>query len=246
MEIKNLEDKHKDRLGFVLGAGPSLHHLNPDLIKDHITIAVNSAISKVKADYFISDDWDVANWDYYHNISPTTIRLLYGEKLKSKVNEENTILFKHKIWYDHIKKTYNPEGLILTKDANLPIIGARTSAGSAVHMAYIMGLNPIVLLGCDCCYSGGRRYFWQFPGEKKCKRLDGGSFFSVPNAGSVRGRPMDNHSVDFLKYWEALARQAKSQGIRIIDASNGVLECFEKNTLDGILNEYSYKNSTTE
>ena len=119
-----------------------------------------------------------------------------------------------------------------------PIIGARTSAGSAVHLAYVMGCDPIVLLGCDCCFEGMNRYFWQFEGEEKCYRLNGEKVFSIPNAGVINGKPLDSHSKDFLHYWRAVAEQAKKQGINIISASGGLLDAFPQMTLKEVLEKY--------
>lgn len=239
MELKDLVDKHQGKVGFVVGAAPSLHYVNVESLKPYVNIAVNSAIAKVDfANYFVSDDAEVMIWDYYQNIKPDCIKLLYADKFKNIQPNENTVLFKHKIWFDHIRKTYNPEGLVFTKDANLPLIGARTSVGTAVNLAFLMGLSPIVLLGVDCCYENNCRYFWQHKTEKKCRRLDGGSYFSIPNAGHINGHPVDTHSKDFIQYWNALSIQAKSQNIHIINASGGILDCFERMNLEEVLKKY--------
>ena len=54
MRIKTLQDKHVGQIGFVIGSGPSLHDVDFDLLKDYVTIAVNSAILKSdNYDYFV-------------------------------------------------------------------------------------------------------------------------------------------------------------------------------------------------
>jgi hypothetical protein len=127
----------------------------------------------------------------------------------------------------------------MTKDAEKPIVGARTSMGSAVHFAYIMGCDPIVLLGCDCCYLQGKRYFWQFPNEPRAFRITHEPVFSTPNAGTFDGKQIDTHGRDFIIYWANFAEKAAQVGVNIIDASGGVLTCFKKMTLPEVLKVYA-------
>jgi len=253
MEIKELENKHQDeKIIFIAGSGPSLHFINSflDRIQKHVVIAVNSSIVKLPfANYFLSDDIGASSWSYYRYDAKELkcIKLLYREKLQKKVghfNRGEVCWFNHKWWYSPKDKKYNLDGLVMTKDANAPIIGARTSLASALHFAYIMGgeQTKIVMLGCDCCYMGNRRYFWQFPGEPKVFRVTGEPVFSKPNKGSRKGRPVDSHSLDFIDYWNQLAIQTKKQNIDIIDASAGILEAFPKMSLEDVLEKYGDKN----
>ena len=129
----------------------------------------------------------------------------------------------------------------MTKDAQKPIIGARTSTGTAIHLAYIMGFDPIVLIGNDCCHYQRKRYFWQFPGEKKAYRVDGMPIVFVADRGKMGNKSIDKHSVDFMQYFNALSKQCKKQNINIIDASGefGLLKCFDKMELEDILDDYT-------
>ena len=143
----------------------------------------------------------------------------------------------HKWWYDPRSKSYNPDGLKLTKEADKPIIGARTASGTAVHLAYIMGCDPIILLGCDCCYMHGKRYFWQFPNERTCKRITGERVFCHNNRGSHKG-----YAVDFSFY--GFYRVPGTRLLKpilmpnIIDASPGPLDCFKKIDFEELLETY--------
>jgi hypothetical protein len=243
MELNDLQDLHKGKMAFLVGAGPSLHFQNTELLRDHVTIAVNSGLVKVPfCDYFLSDDWDVSNWSYY-SIDLPKLKckcLLYKKKMESFVDhldKDRVIWYDHKFWYDHRKREYNPDGLIFTKRASDPIIGARSSTGSAVHMAYIMGCDPIVLLGCDSCLTNNKRYYWQFPGERKPFRTDGRRIFTTVKK-KINGKAVDKHGLDFIDYWEAVSKQAKKQNIHIIDVSGGVLECFEKQKYEDVFDLY--------
>ena len=242
ISVEDLIDKHKGSVGFVLGAGPSLHYVQPETLAPYVTIAVNSALSKFQnCDYFLSDDVAVKNWNYFKRILPSCpgISLLYEAKLKDQykhLDPDRVCLFKHKCWYEPSTKKYHEDGLVMTKGE--PIIGARTAAGSAVHFAYLMGCDPIILLGCDCCYEGKKRYYWQFEDEVPCFRLDNEKVFSFPDQGQKNGKFYDFHSRDFMAYWKALAEQAKKQDISIISASGGLLDAFPQMTLDEVLQKY--------
>lgn len=238
--MKNLDfllNKHTE-LGFVIGAGPSLREVDNNTIKKYPKICVNSAISKFpESNYFLSDDWDSMSWNYFQSINQNTVKLLYKEKFKDKDIKGSYYLFNHKFWYNHLTNRYEKDGLELTKDPNLPIIGARTSIGSAIHFAYIMGFNPIVLLGCDCCFEGNKRYFWEYEDQKQCYRIDNKSL-EKRISGKIDGRLVDRHSLDFLKYWEALSKQLEKQKIKVINASDGILKFFERKDLKDIIKEY--------
>ena len=47
MQVSDFKDKHKGEIAFLLGAGPSLHYVDIDLIKDYVCMAVNSALTSV-------------------------------------------------------------------------------------------------------------------------------------------------------------------------------------------------------
>ncbi len=239
MKISDFKNKYKGEIGFILGGGPSLHNIDIDLIKDHVCIAVNSGIVKYPdSDFFISDDVDIKGWNYYSDIikNSNCIKFLYEKKFKNICKElNNFILFSHTWWFSPEDKTYNLDGLKLTK--NEPIIGARLSTASALHILYIMGCDPIILLGNDCQLSKDKhqfRYFWQFPGEKKQYRIKGRKFtHQTQNRGF--------NEKDFKEYWNCFAKVNKNilgKDVDIIDASDSSLNCFPKMTIKEILDKY--------
>lgn len=252
MQLKELIDKHKGKMAFIVCAGPSLHYQNTDLLKDYVTLAVNSAVLKVPfCSYFVSDDEGVARWNYYMEDlrEMNCLCLLYENKLKSLTShlpKERVVFFKHKIWHDIYKKKKYPEGLILTKDE--PIIGARTSTGTAIHLAYIMGCNPIVLVGNDCCFDGIKKYYWQFDGEKKVKSVKRSltNFLHFPT--SILGKNnVDNHCIDFLEYFNALENSIESQksrenlNINLANVSKGAFKLWygvNYNSLEEVIEKY--------
>lgn len=245
MEMKDLQDKHAGKMCFIVGAGPSLRSVNASLLSNYITITVNSGILKVPdCDYFLSDDIGVKHWNYWHDHAKNgkCIKLLYEDKLKAEAGHfdpQKVVFFKHKWWFQPPKSYNLPDGLIMTKDANLPIIGARTSVGSAVHIAYIMGCDPIVLLGCDCCYGPRNiRYFWQFPGETPAHRINGERVFCHANSGKMNNKCVDHHCVEFTQYWARLAKINAGTANIIYASEGGILRCFPVMTLNEVLEKY--------
>lgn len=236
IDIKTIQNKHKDKTCFVVASGPSLHFQDLYFLKDHITIAVNAGIAKIPfANYFLSDDHDVQNWSYWRDVLPNigSILLLYQDKPWRPFSKElldRTIWFKHKTWHDTVVNRYHKDGLVLTKESEKPIIGARNSAASAVHFAYIMGCKTIILLGCDCCFVDNKKYFWQFDGEAKVQRLKSRDTvpFNPKSLIKYKGKMIDPCFFEFIKYWKALAEQCERQNIKVYDGSDGVLDVFEK------------------
>jgi hypothetical protein len=224
--LEEFRDIHDGRACFLFGAGPSLHFIEADRVRNHVTIAVNSGIMKVKwCDYFVSDDIGIVSWNYYTEILPklNCKKLLYKDKLKDHCDHlSDVFLFEHTWWYSPEKKEYNYNGLILNKTG--PIIGSRVSMGSALHFAYLMGCNPIILLGNDCRIKDGKRYFWQYEGEESPQRISGPSF-----SKSTQNFGFDQYS--FVEYWSVLASVNKDliqSSLNIIDCSDSALNCFQK------------------
>lgn len=233
MNIQDLKNIHKDQIVFICGAGPSLHFIDTNLIKDHLSIAVNSGVIKVpKCDYFVSDDSAIKNWSYYKDVVAKIDcpKLLYKDKFEGRCSElSNVVLFEHTWWFSPTTNEYNLNGLKLNKTG--PIIGSRTSMGTAVHLAYIMGCNPIVLLGNDCCFKDLKRYFWQYPGEETPHRVHGFKFSSQTQRWGF-------NQEDFVSYWDHFFRENKDilgTEVDIIDGSESAVKCFPKMTVEKIL-----------
>ena len=237
--MTDLQNRHQNKMAFILGAGPSLHFQDISPLKDYVTFTVNSGILVVPnrlpdCDYFVTDDQGVKNWNYYKETACNShsIKLLFKAKLenvKSHFRSDEVVLFNHKSWYEPSNNTWREGGGTLTRDAEAPIVGARTSFATAIHFAYIMGCDPIVLLGCDCCYHGNKRYFWQFPGEQKGYQYYGRDVFSSPNRGRINGSPVDNNCVDFLEYWAKFAEVNKNNANIRYASRGGILKSFGKN-----------------
>jgi len=238
MSISDLKDIHSGKLCFIYGAGPSLRYVDENLLKDYINIAVNSGIDKnARFDYFVSDDSAISGWSYYKKVARYDSgmkKLLYRDRFEPICKTmKNVEFFSHTWWFSPSDKKYNLDGLKLTKDE--PIVGARTSVGSAIHLAYIMGCDPIVLLGNDCRLIDGKRYFWQY-NKKSFQpfRIFGPEF-------NERTHSLGFQRDSFVEYWNKFAEvnnEIIGKDVDIIDCSDSRLNCFRKMHLQEILDRY--------
>lgn len=246
--IRNLEKfngKYKDRLCFIIGAGTSLHFQNLEPLKNHITIAVNSGYVAVPwADFFVSDDWSVAHWSYFFKDlaeSTKTIALLYENKLSNSVGlfGDRSVVFRHRKGihiadkYDHFNKENH-------------IGETRTSVGTGIMIANIMGCSKIILLGIDGCRQLGHRYFWQLSHHlslyrtepyKQPYRNDKASWDHYHKV-KVRGQVTDSDLIDINKSWSVFGN-AVNKKCKVYNASeNSALTVFPKVNLERFLEDH--------
>lgn len=201
--MRNLEEFNNKHLGqkcVILASGPSLLENDLSDLSGLVTIAVNSGYVAMESDYFVSDDHDVQNWSYFvHDLrnSIKTIALLYEDKLVKTASffGDRAVLFRHRTGY-HITDTYSHS------NRENHIVQCRSSLGSAIHIAHIMGCKEILVLGLDCCRRANYRWFWQLPTwANKPFRLDKKKPDKYKRHRSIKGST-DSDLVDILKYWE--------------------------------------------
>jgi len=110
---RNLEEFnqiHKDKPAIIIGSGTSIFGLDLSPLKNCITLAVNSGyVAYPESNYFVSDDWSVANWSYFFRDlqqSPITLALLYENKFRDSgsIFGERVVQFRHRLGY-HVTPT---------------------------------------------------------------------------------------------------------------------------------------------
>ena len=235
------QNLHQNKLGFLIGAGPSLRNIDQSLLDKYVTMTVNSSIIyKPNCDYFVSDDWSVSNWSYFMRdlAQSECIKFLYNKKFQGRafhLKQHQICMFDHTWYYEPSTKRYNMKGLIMNNDCNKPIIGARTSLASGLHLMHIMGCNPIVMIGCDCKMNDGKRYFWEYPGYHKPVRLDRRNNFP----DHIRVSEGKKQCKEILEYWLLFEKMNKNISVNIINAtSDSDLEIFPKDSIDNVLSKY--------
>jgi len=243
LPVDELLDKHKGQMAFILGAGPSLRLHDMSSLDDYVTFTVNSSIvKKPDCDYFVTDDSASANWSWFREtaVNSRCTKFLHRAKLSERAYffpEDEVVLYDHVSQHSPDFDPKSEEGYELTKDGY--IVASRTSVGSALHIAWLMGCDRIVLLGCDACYTDNKRYFWQFDGEPRPHRTDSRVVRYQPNRPSVENQQVDLHCLEFCKYWDKIA--AANPGIqkRVLYVSeHGLVKSFPKTTLQQALKDF--------
>lgn len=233
--LEKLNGIHKGQVCFIIGAGSSIYFQNLKPLKDRITIAVNSGMLAIpEPTYFVSDDWSVANWSYFFKDlkSSKTKALLYEDKLANQASMfgNRSYLFRHRHGY-HLTDEYSHS------DKKNHICQSRTSFGSAIHIAHIMGCSKICLLGLDCFRIQGRRYFWQFWEPKKQPRRNDGISNDSFKTIVQDNKTTDSDLQDILKYWKDKGVEINKK-CKVYNASPySVLDVFEKVDLKNFVSE---------
>lgn len=236
--MRNLEEFngcHYGQTCFIIGAGPSLHFQDLEPLKKYTTIAVNSGYCAFpEANYFVSDDGGVSVWSYFFRDLrfSTTIPILYEDKLFNQCSLflEKPVIFRHRTGYN-ITDVYEHE------NKENRICQSRSSLGTAIHIAHVMGFKTIYVLGLDCCRLYGFRYFWEFPcfKDKPYKVAFGHQdTYKKQIVGRIE---TDNDLSDILEYWETTAKcfleKVRVYNLSPITQVNG----FPKRDLKTVLNE---------
>lgn len=157
MGMGSFTDRHKGRKCYVFGSGPSLNRFDCDkLALDGVTIFCNASIMAVKAcDYYFFSDPRIADHKAYFPTVLDKARIViannsyirglcekrFGDKLISRVQL---------VADEHTK------GVKWTKDT---LIGGVSCVEVAANLAYVMGCEPIILVGVDLKWDGSNKYF---------------------------------------------------------------------------------------
>lgn len=234
MILNQFNNSYANKPCFIIGSGTSINSQDLLPIKDHISIAVNSGfLATPWSNFFLSDDWSVKYWSYFYRDlrkSNDTLVLLYESNFNCEDWPANRIVyFKHRQGYN-ITDVYNHY------NNDYHICEARTSVGSAIHVAHIMGCNPIILIGIDCCRVDGKRYFWtdnpniEKPTLTKPNRPYRKVLEKTLNDGDLK---------EITDYWNMSAKYFLEK-CNIINASPiSSLECFPKKSLTDIYRDIS-------
>lgn len=235
--LENLRNRHAGRLGIVAGAGPSLRHLESEQAEKHIMLAVNSAVIKFpKAQYFMTCDpatilyrsWQVARdstcmfvlshsrGDQPFGSYDDRIGRPYDTGIKNRV-----ILIPRKS--EQYSAAFQPD--------DTELIFGDSSAHCALHLAYLMGCKPIVIVGCDCGSEDGRHYYSEFPDQEQYE--DGLADESLREYLP----PTDKAVVpSFVNYWNRIG--ADNPTLEIYNCGNAILPEIQPTKLSDILKRY--------
>jgi hypothetical protein len=129
---------------FIIGNGPSLAWYDISLIEKHFSIGINRAFYKIDPTILLWQDLQLWHTDK-HNLLKT-IAIKY---CRDRADIQGR--------FYHFKLSIGDYSL----PESASVLHGRGSSGPlAFQLAYILGCNPIVLLGCDCCYRDNKTNFY--------------------------------------------------------------------------------------
>jgi hypothetical protein len=233
---------HQNKLAFMLGTGVSIMNENLDLIKPFITMALNESILLFpEPTYFFSCDWDVGPLGLMEKAveAKNTIPIFAGE-FDYEEQEVNG-----KIKYIIPRKTGKTHENTLREIDDALILGV-LSSHVGVNLLYIMGCNPIVLIGIDGGPTNGASNFYfleeNFKYTTKEMRARYGETFEV-FITNIKARFNASHYDSYMTgngAWEKLKQDVPT--IPIINTSlNSGITCFTKMSLEEVLANYGDK-----
>ena len=235
--MRNLEEfnkEHSNQIAFIIGSGPSVNMLDLSPLNDYVTIAVNSGyLAFPESDYFVSDDHSVARWSYFFNDlrkSNHTTVFLYEDMLRNQswIFGNRAVMFRHRQGF-HLTDTYKHDMY------ENHICQARTSVGSAIHIAHIMGCSKIVLIGIDCCRQDDKRYFWS--GDLETPYRNDGLSIDRYRKVVYENRKTDTDLISITRYWREKSHYFNTK-CNIFNASPiTILDEFPKINLQGFLKD---------
>ena len=130
---------------FILGNGPSILEHNVTLLTDrYFTLGINSSHKLIDSTMLL---WQDVEFFYSsRKVLPSLKAILFARELSDPLN----IAFHFSL---------QSGGFQLPK--NLSVLHGMGATGPlAFQVAYTLGCNPIVLLGCDCKYQDGKTDFY--------------------------------------------------------------------------------------
>jgi hypothetical protein len=143
--------KHEGEPAYIIGSGPSLKYNYKELarIKRGVIIAQNASAQLVKnPDYYTAMDYECRDW-WWEGVDFSKTFGVLGLKVSSKVHKLN---FKDKVFMlptgsDQFCNAH-------TNNPKLDMVdhGCHTTY-SAFCLAFMMGCNPIVFVGCDYAFT---------------------------------------------------------------------------------------------
>ncbi len=234
-DLRTYIDRHKGKMCFVLGSGPSLRNLNPELLNPHISIAINSSLVKMpEADYYFTCDQSMTLWKSWSMLKDCKCDLILASNNGLASYDTRTGIYSFGgINKDRIQYIGRKDNNRIDKGDKL--IKGSSSVHPAVHFAYVLGCSPIVLIGCDCRYVEGKKWFYQFPNQPIDEPLKPEySKYRNPLARYSPEKDTDGELCTHLGVWGEMANQ---NVVNIIDVSGGALTMFPQKSLKEILGD---------
>ena len=225
--LKKFKDIHKGERCFIVATGPSLTVSDLELIRDEYTFSMNSIyLSYAETDwrptYYVIQDPFV-----YEKISGSLDAKDYeaafiGSLIANKfplLEGDNVYDFPvDLLWQQIPNKKYHTR---FSDDIYSRVYSGYNVAYSALQIAVYMGFKEIYLLGADCNYLQGKKYF------KVDNNRGDEKYFTKKHFAS--------HTDKFILAYEVASAYARRHGIKIYTATRGgLLEVYPRVDLDEV------------
>lgn len=142
-DVRGWKNKLVNVPAFIVGNGPSLNDQDIASLNSYFTIGINRAFYKIDPTILMWQDPELIITDKREVLQTKAIKFC-----TSRGDPENR--------FHHFKIE---GGFSLPTETGI-LHGGGTTAPLSVQLAYLLGCNPIVLLGCDCQNRGSDTNFY--------------------------------------------------------------------------------------
>lgn len=226
-EIKKLNNRYQGKRCFIIATGPSLKISDVEMLKDEITIGVNTIFNIYdridwRPTYYVMTDpvlhknlnmKNKLNFDDYAEINCILNALCRKYSVGDKVIYVNTC------WLDHCYNFGKSRKFKYNSNLLFGVYDYYSVTQEAIVYAIYMGFSEIYLLGVDNDYLGKKQHFTETVGENT---------MSIEQA--IKNQRSNNWGYEFIK------KIADNHKIKIFNATRGgALEIFPRVNLEDVL-----------
>src|SRR3990167_328057 len=149
--ITGLKGKEQGKEIYVMGSGPSMDKIDPESLRDKITIGCNRIHKRFPCSYIVHIHQIFAE-DIPKESIPVMSEHDAGYFLHLNNLDRSFYFFKHYSNHDH-----SIDYRSLDEDDKL-VVGSSV-IHSAIHLAHYLGASKIIILGHDCKSEGAKTHF---------------------------------------------------------------------------------------
>lgn len=161
--IRLLKDRHEGEDIYVIAAGASAGHIDPEFFDGKITIGVNRVFVRFRCNYVVLKEFANAEYDRKlaeSGAAPVIARWDAGGIRQGKMRP-NTMSFRNPrcYFFDHLENEREQIDVSLIGADDDRLVVSYSTITSAIHLAAYMGARNIILVGHDCGVIDGRATF---------------------------------------------------------------------------------------
>ncbi|MBR1748107.1 MAG: glycosyltransferase [Clostridia bacterium] len=227
-KIAALKNSQEGKRCFITCTGPSLTIEDLELLKDEITIGVNSIVKAYEKTDWRPTYYAMVDYFAFGEFLRTTSfpgKMLCKEESflhyrvdpKNKTGKEIYCLVDYA---NHYQNRVKAKDILFSDDLSVCAYDAYTVTNFAIQVAIYLGFKEIYIIGADCNYSGSQIHFIEMPDDKV--KISAGW---LPDALALS-----------IEGYKAAAEFAKKKGVKIFNSTRGgMLEVFPRVSLEEVL-----------